>query len=95
MKIQTQETANTHSEAADNFNCLADELILFTEEQVRLAQTVSTSISQNYKYTDSHVDIRAPSSEFVFENSVMTNVNCACPAIQRGQGSGFLSEGSS
>ena len=46
MKTQTQETANTHSEAADNFNCLADELILFTEEQVRLAQTVSTSISQ-------------------------------------------------
>ena len=31
----------------------------------------------------------------VFEHSVMTNYNCACPAIQRGQGSGFLSEGSS
>ena len=31
----------------------------------------------------------------VFERSVMTNFNCACPAIQRGQGSGFLSEGSS
>ena len=29
----------------------------------------------------------------VFERSVMTNFNCACPAIQRGQGSGFLSEG--
>ena len=29
----------------------------------------------------------------VFEHSVMTNFNC--PAIQRGQGSGFLSEGSS
>ena len=29
----------------------------------------------------------------VFEHSVMTNCNCACPAIQRGQGSGFLSEG--
>ena len=26
---------------------------------------------------------------------VMTNFNCACPAIQRVQGSGFLSEGSS
>ena len=25
----------------------------------------------------------------------MTNFNCACPAIQRGKGSGFLSEGSS
>ena len=32
---------------------------------------------------------------YVFEHSVMTNFNCACPAIQRGQGSGFLSEGSS
>ena len=31
----------------------------------------------------------------VFEHSVMTNFNCACTAIQRGQGSGFLSEGSS
>ena len=31
----------------------------------------------------------------VFEHSVMTNFNCASPAIQRGQGSGFLSEGSS
>ena len=31
----------------------------------------------------------------VFEHSVMTNFNCACPAIQRGQGPGFLSEGSS
>ena len=30
----------------------------------------------------------------VFEHSVMTNFNCACPAIQRGQGSSFLSEGS-
>ena len=31
----------------------------------------------------------------VFEHSVITNFNCACPAIQKGQGSGFLSEGSS
>ena len=31
----------------------------------------------------------------VFEHSVMTNFNCACPAIQRGQGPGFLSESSS
>ena len=28
----------------------------------------------------------------VFEHSVMTNFNCAYPTIQRGQGSGFLSE---
>ena len=31
----------------------------------------------------------------VFEHSVMTNFNRACPAIQKGQGSGFLSESSS
>ena len=31
----------------------------------------------------------------VFEHSVMTNFNCACPDIRRGQESGFLSEGSS
>ena len=31
----------------------------------------------------------------VFEHTAMTNFNCACPAIQRGQGSGFLSKGSS
>ena len=31
----------------------------------------------------------------VFEHSVMTHFNCACPAIQSGQRSGFLSEGSS
>ena len=30
----------------------------------------------------------------VFEHSVIANFNCACPAIQRGQGSGFLPEGS-
>ena len=30
----------------------------------------------------------------VFGHSFMTNFNCASPAIQRGQGSGFLSEGS-
>ena len=31
----------------------------------------------------------------VFEHSIMTNFNCACPAIERGRGSVFLSEGSS
>ena len=31
----------------------------------------------------------------VFEHTVMINFNCARPAIQRGQWSGFLSEGSS
>ena len=39
-------------------------------------------------------EIKSPAKRIcVFEHSVMTNFNCACPAIQRGQGSGFLSEG--
>ena len=42
----------------------------------------------------SPTDRWAVSSEFVFEHSVMTNFNCACLAIQMGEGSGFLFEGS-
>ena len=46
-----------------------------------------------YKYPNYHM---SPVKRIcVFEHSVMTNFNCACPAVQRGQGSGFLSEGSS
>ena len=45
---------------------------------------------RNYRYYTSPVKRIC-----VFEHSVMTSFNCACPAIQRGQGSGFLSEGSS
>ena len=40
--------------------------------------------------------IWAPSSEFVSSSIPSWQIlNFACPAIQRGQGSGFLSEGSS
>ena len=44
------------------------------------------------------IDAKGPEHEprqanCVFEHSVMTNFNCACPVIQRGQGCGFLSEG--
>ena len=43
-----------------------------------------------------HISYSSPVKRIcVFEHSVMTNFNCACPAIQRGHGSGFLSEGSS
>ena len=42
-----------------------------------------------------HFDMSPVKRICVFEHSVMTNFNCACPAIQTGQGSGFLSEGSS
>ena len=44
---------------------------------------------------DNHDHLSPVKRICVFEHSVMTNFNCACPAIQRGQGSGFLSEGSS
>ena len=50
----------------------------------------SKSISWKWYYHKSPVKLIC-----VFEHSVMTNFNCTCPAIQRGQGSGFLSEGSS
>ena len=39
--------------------------------------------------------IWAPSSEFASSSIPSGHFNCACPAIQRGQGSGFLSAGSS
>ena len=45
----------------------------------------------NKKWTDYHV--WRVKRICVFEHSVMTNFNCACPTIQRGQGSSFLSEG--
>ena len=45
------------------------------------------------RHTDKHM---SPVKRIcVFEHSVITNFNCVCPASQRGQGSGFLSEGSS
>ena len=46
-------------------------------------------------FSSNRVDIRVSPVKWicVFEHSVMTHFNCACPAIQRGQGSGFLSEG--
>ena len=58
-----------------------------------------SSLFVNLKVT---VEKQSPKSQVspvkricVFEHSIMLNFNCACPAIQRGQGSGFLSEGSS
>ena len=52
--------------------------------------------SQSYLKVKERQDHMSPVKRIcVFEHSVMTNFNCACPAIQRGQGSGFLSEGSS
>ena len=47
------------------------------------------------KYSHSRIYMWRVKRICVFEHSVMTNFNCACPAIQRDQGSGFLSEDSS
>ena len=52
-------------------------------------------VPQLFMYSSSGNDMSHVKRICVFEHSVMTNFNCACPAIQRGQGSGFLSEGSS
>ena len=52
---------------------------------------------ENQRFTVNEIaNIMSPVKRIcVFEHSVMTNFNCACPAIQRGQGSGFLFEGAS
>ena len=62
-------------------------MILMAKRVMNCRNTVRTLV---------HQDCLSPVKRIcVFEHSVMTNFNCACPAIQRGQGSGFLSEGSS
>ena len=61
---------------------------LFTSFKPRQRKTLFRLISI-------HLKLSRAKRICVFEHSVMTNFNCACPAIQRGQGSGFLSEGSS
>ena len=57
---------------------------------------LSKQNKQTSSGTEHKIDQLSPVKRIcVFEHSVMTNFKCACPAIQRGQGSGFLSEGSS
>ena len=48
-----------------------------------------------YIYGKTDVKLSPVKRICVFEHSFMTHFNCACPAIQRSQGSGFLTEGSS
>ena len=71
-----------------------------TARMRRLAWTFAARIGDKYQIhlTQSnfwYLHLSPVKRICVFEHSVMTNFNCACPAIQRGQGSGFLSEGSS
>ena len=54
-----------------------------------------SSLHQNSKHNYTNQDLSPVKRICVSAHSVMTNFNCACSAIQRGQGSGFLSEGSS
>ena len=57
---------------------------------------VSVRLKSNNKLRTCVRDYVSPVKRIcVFEHSVMTNFNCACPAVQRGQGSGVLSESSS
>ena len=60
---------------------------------LKSASIVSTNFSDNPHTL--HAYMSPVKRICVFEHSVMTYFNCACPAIQRGQGSGFLSEDSS
>ena len=61
---------------------------------VKLAWTIPHCHATTYLFMSS-LHLGRVKRICVFEHSVMTNFNCACPAIQRSQGSGFLSEGSS
>ena len=62
---------------------------LFSRQKGRLASLKHKNLNEVKNYMSPVKRI------CVFEHSVITNFNCACPAIQRGQGSGFQSEGSS
>ena len=69
-----------------------------------LTSSKDYAISRNYDKGMTSLHTRLPrdgmpaertQAELFGPRQVMTNFNCACPAIQRSQGSGFLSEGSS
>ena len=62
---------------------------------VRIITPIFHGLFQHFSSYYIHVYMSPVKRICVFEHSVMANFNCACPAIQRGQGSGFLSEGSS
>ena len=74
-------------------------LCLELTKVITLIQREIISVGRTFKllpFVTEEKDHMSPVKRIcVFEHSVMTNFNCACPAIQRGQGSGFLSEGSS
>ena len=68
-------------------------LIFRPRSEFYIKQHQSSVKVKKHKMRQKHV---SPVKQIcVFEHSVMTNFNCACPAIQRDQGSGFPSEGSS
>ena len=68
-------------------------IILFLSSPFR--KCFNDCISDFRFFLMNYVDMSPAKRICVFEHRVMTNFNCACPDIQRGQGSGFLSEGSS
>ena len=91
--------------------CLWGEDWKFRHEGNRLASLVPRTVTLSNRIFNSHKTKIAGSFSCipflvllhlspvkricVFEHSIMTNFNCACPAIQLGQGSGFLSQDSS
>ena len=67
-----------------------------SKTQIRLTELIFWIEVYMSEYCEISISYMSPVKRIcVFEHSVMTNFNFACPAIQRGQGSGFLSEGSS
>ena len=90
----------------NRFHCLLVDLVWLTEcanvswfiEPVWNFQCLNQNqmeTTKKFPYSVSSFYLSPVKRICVFEHSVMTNFNCACPAIQRGQGSGFLSQGPS
>ena len=78
--------------------CSFQKLISFLLQKPAWWNVMDKDILQNIQtqYFQNHVNQMWRIKRIcVFEHSIITNCNCACPAIQRIQGSGFLSEGSS
>ena len=77
------------------FHHVTASIKLNNPEQCHIYQDLQLS-TMSYYQKESEQDEMSPVKRIcVFEHSVMTNFNCACPAIQLGQGFGFLFEGSS
>ena len=96
-----QDSLQTFHEVSHNFYLEKTDFILFLNKHDLFVEKLKAACFQDSikEYTgmcDYRIYKLSPVKRIcVLEHSVMTNCNCACPAIQRGYGSGFLSESSS